>query len=61
MLALVDPTTIKSMIEHQVYDVIGNYGLATKEWNINQGDKEGRYKHLQGVYHNKQRPFYGDV
>lgn len=42
VLALVDPTTIKSMTERQVLDTLGNFKANRKEGNIDQEDKEGR-------------------
>lgn len=62
MLALVDPTTIKSTIERQVSEALGNYRIARKEGNLNQEYKEGMQ--IIGPYkefvNSKPRPFYGD-
>lgn len=62
VLALVDPTTIKSMTERQVLDTLGNFKANRKEGNIDQEDKEGRqiistYKEFINW---KPRPFYSD-
>lgn len=40
MLALVNPTTVNSMIERQVSYIFGNYGVTRKEENIDKEDKE---------------------